>query len=99
MSKKLQRYDLDCISTVCRILGNPELIFTCLNKGVRHTSYILSRSLARGQKKIVCKTRERVMAEVNFLIELDEKKGRVLVAKRSLQQGELILHEKPLGKI
>ena len=39
-----------------------------------------------------------VMAEANFAIELDEKKGRVLVAKRSLQQGELILHEKPLGK-
>ena len=38
------------------------------------------------------------MAETNFAIELDEKKGRVLVAKRSLQQGELILHEKPLGK-
>ena len=39
------------------------------------------------------------MAEANFAIELDEKKGRVLVAKRSLQQGELILHEKPLGKV
>ena len=38
------------------------------------------------------------MAETNFAIELDEKKGRVLVAKRSLHQGELILHEKPLGK-
>ena len=33
------------------------------------------------------------MAETNFAIELDEKKGRVLVAKRSLQQGELILYE------
>ncbi len=40
-----------------------------------------------------------IMAEANFAIELDEKKGRVLVAKRSLQQGELILHEKPLGKV
>ena len=39
------------------------------------------------------------MAEANFAIELDEKKGRVLVAKRTLEQGELILHEKPLGKI
>ena len=39
------------------------------------------------------------MAETNFAIELDEKKGRVLVAKRSLHQGELILHEKPLGKL
>ena len=38
------------------------------------------------------------MAEANFAIELDEKKGRVLVAKRTLDQGELILHEKPLGK-
>ena len=38
------------------------------------------------------------MAESNFAIELDEKKGRVLVAKRALLQGELILHEKPLGK-
>ena len=28
--------------------------------------------------------------------ELDEKKGRVLVAKRPLNQGDLILHEKPL---
>ena len=35
-------------------------------------------------------------AETNFDIELDEKKGRVLVAKRALNQGELILHEKPL---
>ena len=39
-----------------------------------------------------------IMAEANFAIELDEKKGRVLVAKRTLDQGELILHEKPLGK-
>ena len=38
------------------------------------------------------------MAEANFAIELDEKKGRVLVAKRTLDQGELILHENPLGK-
>ena len=38
------------------------------------------------------------MAEANYGIELDEKKGRVLIAKRPLQQGELILHEKPLGK-
>ena len=36
-------------------------------------------------------------SEPNFAIELDEKKGRVLVAKKSLNQGELILHEKPLS--
>lgn len=35
-------------------------------------------------------------SDSNFSIELDEKKGRVLVAKRPLNQGELILHEKPL---
>ena len=38
------------------------------------------------------------MAEANFAIELDEKKGRVLVAKCPLQQGQIILHERPLGK-
>jgi hypothetical protein len=31
-----------------------------------------------------------------FLIDLDESKGRVLVAKRPLDQGDLILHESPL---
>ena len=38
------------------------------------------------------------MAECNYSIALDESKGRVLVAKKSIPQGELILHEKPLGK-
>jgi len=36
------------------------------------------------------------MAECNYSIALDESKGRVLVAKKSIPQGELILHEKPL---
>ena len=38
------------------------------------------------------------MADSNFSIVLDETKGRVLVAKKSISQGELILHESPLGK-
>ena len=38
------------------------------------------------------------MAECNYSIALDESKGRVLVAKKSIPQGELILHEQPLGK-
>lgn len=39
------------------------------------------------------------MAEAKFAIELDEKKGRVLVTKQSLNQGDLILEEKPLGEL
>ena len=39
------------------------------------------------------------MAESSFAIELDEKKGRVLVTRKALDQGEIILQERPLGKL
>ena len=39
------------------------------------------------------------MAECNYSIVLDESKGRVLVAKNDIPQGDLILQEAPLGKL
>ena len=38
------------------------------------------------------------MAECNYSIVLDESKGRVLVAKNDIPQGDLILQEAPLGE-
>ena len=38
------------------------------------------------------------MAECNYSIVLDESKGRVLVAKSDIPQGDLILQEAPLGE-
>ena len=39
-----------------------------------------------------------VMAELPYSIEENETLGRHLVAQRNLEQGELILSEKPIGK-
>ena len=38
------------------------------------------------------------MADIVYKVELDEVKGRVLVAQRAIEKGELILREQPLGK-